>query len=356
MATEYRRTSVSDFSLANPAYAGAMVTFWLASDVGAKTTSKAPLYNSLAGADSLGNPQELDHEGKLQQPVYYEAPVIAEIDIGVGSHDTGVITPPYGGDEIEEAIKAGREARSIWQNVRQFFRRNPTGTLALSDNAATNQKLADMAQGTIKGRASGAGPGDPQDLSAAQVLTIINVTAGAEPNVIEALLEDTSPQLGGALDVNGFSIVTVSNGNIVLAPHGTGEVRLGKTNFEDAEAHRPRLVDYAVKVHSPSISSGALTLNFENGNAQSVTLDENVTAIVFQNPPPSGQQGKMTVKFTQDGTGSRTVAVPTGTRTSNGNAWVMTPTANAVDIIVFETQDGGTTYDLLVAGQDMQAP
>jgi hypothetical protein len=46
------------------------------------------------------------------------------------------------------------------------------------------------------------------------------IAAGAIANVVE----DTTPQLGGSLDVNGQSIVSVSNGNITLAPNGTGKV------------------------------------------------------------------------------------------------------------------------------------
>lgn len=41
------------------------------------------------------------------------------------------------------------------------------------DNAVTNAKLADMAQATIKGRAAGAGTGDPADLTATQVAAIL---------------------------------------------------------------------------------------------------------------------------------------------------------------------------------------
>lgn len=43
----------------------------------------------------------------------------------------------------------------------------------IADDAVTNAKLADMAQATIKGRAAGAGTGDPTDLTAAQVKAII---------------------------------------------------------------------------------------------------------------------------------------------------------------------------------------
>lgn len=42
-------------------------------------------------------------------------------------------------------------------------------------------------------------------------------------NLMEISL-DTSPQLGGNLDVNGNSIVSTSNGNINITPNGTGAV------------------------------------------------------------------------------------------------------------------------------------
>ncbi len=55
--------------------------------------------------------------------------------------------------------------------------------------------------------------------------------------------EDTTPQLGGSLDVNGNSIVSVSNGNITLAPNGTGEVDIDSTTAiivpVGTEAQRP---------------------------------------------------------------------------------------------------------------------
>ena len=41
------------------------------------------------------------------------------------------------------------------------------------------------------------------------------------------IVQDTSPQLGGNLDVNGQSITSASNGNIDINPHGNGEILLG---------------------------------------------------------------------------------------------------------------------------------
>ena len=48
---------------------------------------------------------------------------------------------------------------------------------------------------------------------------------------LQNVSEDSSPQLGGSLDVNGQDIVTTSNADIELAPNGTGKTVLkGNTN------------------------------------------------------------------------------------------------------------------------------
>jgi hypothetical protein len=59
-----------------------------------------------------------------------------------------------------------------------------TGSFAatIANDAVDNTKLSNMAQSTIKGRAT-ASTGDPEDLSASQVRTILNVADGAEVNV-----------------------------------------------------------------------------------------------------------------------------------------------------------------------------
>ena len=58
------------------------------------------------------------------------------------------------------------------------------------------------------------------------------VVAGlATDSAISNVVDDTSPQLGGNLDMNGADIVTTSNATIDLAPNGTGTVVVrGNTN------------------------------------------------------------------------------------------------------------------------------
>jgi len=46
------------------------------------------------------------------------------------------------------------------------------------------------------------------------------------------LINDTTPQLGGNLDVNGNKIVSTTNGDIDIEPNGTGNVLLGNFEFD----------------------------------------------------------------------------------------------------------------------------
>ena len=56
----------------------------------------------------------------------------------------------------------------------------------ISDGTVTNAKLADMAQATIKGRASGAGTGDPVDLTAAQATAILDTFTSGLKGLVPA--------------------------------------------------------------------------------------------------------------------------------------------------------------------------
>jgi len=79
------------------------------------------------------------------------------------------------------------------------------GTLATgayANNSVTNAKLAQMAQSTIRGRAAGAGTGDVTDLSAGQVVAII-----------ESTLEARDLDFTGT---NSFAGTTTFSGNITV--------------------------------------------------------------------------------------------------------------------------------------------
>ena len=51
--------------------------------------------------------------------------------------------------------------------------------------------------------------------------------SGAGVGGLAAVVDDTTPQLGGNLDVNGNDIVSTSDADIDIIPNGTGDVNLG---------------------------------------------------------------------------------------------------------------------------------
>ena len=79
------------------------------------------------------------------------------------------------------------------------------------------------------------------------------------------VVNDTTPQLGGDLDVNGNTITSTSNGNVVIAPNGTGDVRLNTDTV--------RVGDTNADVNITTHGTGDLTLNTNAGtNSGSVVI------------------------------------------------------------------------------------
>ena len=93
---------------------------------------------------------------------------------------------------------------------------------------------------------------------------------------------DTTPQLGGDLDVNGNDIVSTSNADIDIIPNGTGDVNLG--------ADTVQIGDNNANATLTTQGTGDLILNTNNGtNACNITLED-------------GANGH--IQFTTNGTGA----------------------------------------------------
>jgi len=94
------------------------------------------------------------------------------------------------------------------------------------------------------------------------------------------VVNDTSPQLGGNLDLNGNDIVTTSNADLELAPNGTGHVTVkGNTNQGaiqfNCEANSHGQIVTAAP-HSES-ANNTLTLPSTGGNARLVSTSSTAT-------------------------------------------------------------------------------
>lgn len=86
------RRYIDDLALANPLYAGATVTVFQVDPATLVITGTlAPLYSDLTSTTQLSNPQQLDSEGKWQQPVYIDRPCV--VQVGSDLATTGVQGP-----------------------------------------------------------------------------------------------------------------------------------------------------------------------------------------------------------------------------------------------------------------------
>jgi hypothetical protein len=119
----------------------------------------------------------------------------------------------------------------------------------------------------------------------------------------------------------------------------------------DNQITRPRFTDYAETYTTPSISSGTLTLNIENGNVFRVSLNANITTLTISNPPATSNAGSFTLIFDADGT-ARTVTWPAAVKWPGGTAPTLTSTASRSDVFVFYTNNAGTTWYAMTAAQN----
>lgn len=158
------------------------------------------------------------------------------------------------------------------------------------------------------------------DLGTNAITNVGNVDGKDVSTLIANVSEDTTPQLGGDLDVNGSDILC--SDNIVS---------------------RPELTDYAITHNSVGSSSGSITYDVSTGNSFATTLTENITSMTLSNPSTSGTLCEITIQFTQ-GAGSYTVAFPASVKFPGGTAPTITTTASAIDLVTLRTIDGGTTW------------
>ena len=151
------------------------------------------------------------------------------------------------------------------------------------------------------------------------------------------LVADTTPQLGADLDVNGNALVSVSNGDIELTPHGTGAV----------------LISGRITQAIATLTDGAtVTVDFADGNQGKVTIAGNRT-IAFSNAV-EGQSYRLRIQ--QDGTGSRTVTWPSSGVTINwpgGTEPTLATTGGHADVIVLTCIDDTPSAEVYDAAHAM---
>lgn len=131
----------------------------------------------------------------------------------------------------------------------------------------------------------------------------------------------------------------------------SGGTMTGDINLADYQLTRPLLKDYGEAVQAHGNTGTTETLNIEDGNVHTITLDDNVT-LTFSNPSASGRACSFTLIATQDGGGGNTITFPGSVQWAGGTPPTLTATGDAVDILTFVTLDAGTTWYGFLAGLD----
>jgi len=174
---------------------------------------------------------------------------------------------------------------------------------------------------------------------------VVSATA-TEINLLDGVTATTSEL--NILD--GVTATTTELNYLDITTLGTTEASKAVT----ADANGVVKFDNGITEESTALTSGtSVTLNIRDGSVYTITLAHNIGTFTWSNPAGSGYASSFTLKVTQDGTGSRTISWPASVDWAGGTAPTLSTGANDVDVFVFFTVDGGTTYYGFTAGQDM---
>ena len=151
---------------------------------------------------------------------------------------------------------------------------------------------------------------------------------------------------GGGAGANVVSLTT---------PTSLGLGTMADENAADYAALSGATFTGAVNESYAAVTSSAntTTVNCSTANNFSTVLTENTT-FSFTNVPSAGTAYGFTLEIIQNAGGSGyTVAWPASVVWSFGVEPTLSTAANAIDIFVFRTRDGGSTWHGFVSGQGM---
>lgn len=158
--------------------------------------------------------------------------------------------------------------------------------------------------------------GIPSGLTATELGYVDGVTSSIQTQLNAAgsmnnVVEDTTPQLGGNLDVQSSEIITsTSNGNIKVTPNGSGVFEVKGAGGNDGTLQLNCSANsHGVKIKSPPHSAGAsytLTLPNNDGDADQVLKTDGSGALSwdevgYKNVPQNSQSAAYTCVLTDSG-------------------------------------------------------
>jgi len=97
---------------------------------------------------------------------------------------------------------------------------------------------------------------------------------------MQDIVEDLTPQLGGNLDVNGMTITSSSNGDVVLDANGTGQLKVNHVVSLEDQGSAPSSTASYNKLYSATPGEGGTGLYFVN-TSSSDELVSKTKAMVY---------------------------------------------------------------------------
>ena len=193
-----------------------------------------------------------------------------------------------------------------------------------------------MAKQTINiGTAANDGTGDPLRTAFDKINDNFTELYGADDEAANYVIEDTTPQLGGDLDVNGRRITSArSNEDIVLLPNGTGGVvasgiRMAGTTLSADDSSSININEGLIVDGSASVS-GAATLSSTLAVTGAATLSSTLAVT-----------GATTMSA-----GLTATSLTTNTISANGsNADLSIQPSGTGDVLISALRINGTTLD-----------
>ena len=93
-----------------------------------------------------------------------------------------------------------------------------------------------------------------------------------------------------------------------------------------------------------AIAAGVVNIDLALGRDFTLALTANVTSLTFTNLAGAGLASEYELLITQDGTGSRTFALPASHKALGGSDTAIASAANAITLLSAKTFDNGTTW------------